>query len=921
MLFRKWTICSCVIFVCAISHSFAYEINNHADMSDTSAKRSSLADNSPSGKLFRLGLKPKDLDSDKQTFPLSAGLGPIPYCYGSERPVPWKVTTSAVPAQQQGNGVTQPNWLTVGGPQLTIAQMIRYGACFEDEEEPFARSLSHFYNPQSSGSGAPLGPNSLDWMLKRDAGTTKTGPNHFTYMDARDYFHYALTSNTSTASADFNDSNRRRLWGQTFQALGHIVHHLQDMASPQHVRSDYHCNSERDCNDAWGQLLGLYRPSGYETHFERQVSLIRSLAASASVPILFGLPREFWNVNTDNNLATTNPSRVMNANEGLAAYTATNFTSAAKDFRGLVTAQLQSVQPASGLPFPVPSGQFNDVSITDLYPPQQAAVSQAIVANLCNGNANNCKMRFMGTQTDPAARTSSVSIFAQTLLRPASVYSGAGLFQQNYFTYNDAAIKLIPRAVEYSAGLINYFFRGEMEISLPEEGVYGVVDHAVEKSKGADGFRFIKMKVKNTTAALATARGSLPQDMTNGEFRAVAKFRRNTCYTANLSGQIGTVGTGASAVTNLPLNCRSTVDEIVVSDPEPIVKSLAADGVAVAMGFDFPRPIPIEATDLYFQLVFKGKLGEEEGAVAVTPKDVGEPSFIGFMDATDYRLCAASWVANPDPYALLGCADWNPDAGAAPITEAMTSGAGGRYNAAVTPEYGRWLGTSTDNNIVVARLPAAGFSGGNFVRMAVITEANLSYLPLRHGAGSHSQLPTIKGLRDGPFPVNDADYWRWDSQVALTQVQADDNSPVPDTVPPSSIPTYWQPRGVVLAAMRDRGEDGKNDLPAPVIYRGEPLWGGDPATYMANLPPQASNVTVLSKTYYPAITASPVPLDRIAFARGAINRVPATYESIVTQLTAANAGIGFQATPLWVYFIPNGYAWRHTMSQRALKLD
>lgn len=37
---------------------------------------------------------------------------------------------------------------------------------------------------------------------------------------------------------------------------------------------------------------------------------------------------------------------------------------------------------------------------------------------------------------------------------------------------------LAPRAVAYSAGLIDYFFRGRMEIAPPDDDVYAILDHA-----------------------------------------------------------------------------------------------------------------------------------------------------------------------------------------------------------------------------------------------------------------------------------------------------------------------------------------------------------------------------------------------------------------------------------------------------------
>ena len=506
-----------VSFVLAFSmfiDANAYEINNHADMTEIAALKSSLTtSNGANGKLFRLGLRPFAIDRTEQTFPLDTNLPAIPYCFGSYLPGSTaRQYDQAVAAGQtvtQDPGTKQPTWGANGTEtKLTIADFFRYGACFEDSEAPQIRPLAHFYNPQDSGAGGsegviPTGPSSLDWMLKRNVSPGilgKAGVNHYTWEDARNAFYYALTGRNLSDNFPvfFPDVRREAAWGRTFQALGHVMHHLQDMGSPQHTRNDSHCNEPGIC-----AALGAFRPSGYEFYFDTQFQLIRSLAATATTPVLFGLPREFWNINTSNELITTNPTRPMSPNEGMAAYTSTNFTSAGKDFRGFsLNTGSPQILPASGLAFPRPSGQWNDVSVTELFPPENLP---AVSSVLCSGNLGNCKMRFMGTEQNPAARTSATSVFSQVLLRPQSAYSGDGAFQQNYYTYSDAVTKLVPKAVEYSAGLINYFFRGEMEISLPEEGVYGIVDHAVTNVKG-DGFKLIKMKVKNTTADYLVAR-------------------------------------------------------------------------------------------------------------------------------------------------------------------------------------------------------------------------------------------------------------------------------------------------------------------------------------------------------------------------------------------------------------------------------
>ena len=54
-------------------------------------------------------------------------------------------------------------------------------------------------------------------------------------------------------------------------------------------------------------------------------------------------------------------------------------------------------------------------------------------------------------------------------------------------TYDAMAGLLIPRAVAYSAGLLNYFCRGQMAISLPHEGVYSIIDQAQQYGEAQAG--------------------------------------------------------------------------------------------------------------------------------------------------------------------------------------------------------------------------------------------------------------------------------------------------------------------------------------------------------------------------------------------------------------------------------------------------
>ncbi len=252
----------------------AYEIPNHADMSQAARELSVFKDGVSSDKLFKLGLRKLPLGDTRQSFPLASGLPQIPVCFGVSRDA-----SGAMVA----NSNTQPPWnADAGRTQLSIVNLLRYGACYEDNEGALLltnqRPIAHFYDPQKGGSGITTGPSSPDWMLA-NASTVTSSTNHYGWADARGAFYRALTYHDAGlgVSATENDLARKGGWADTFQSIGHIIHHLQDMAQPQHVRSDDHCDADR-CLAAGG----IYKPSGYEKHLlNNRLEFVQTLAAHA----------------------------------------------------------------------------------------------------------------------------------------------------------------------------------------------------------------------------------------------------------------------------------------------------------------------------------------------------------------------------------------------------------------------------------------------------------------------------------------------------------------------------------------------------------------------------------------------------------------------------------------------------------------
>jgi hypothetical protein len=467
--------------------------------------------------------------------------------------------------------------------------------------------------------GTALSIASPDWALE-DRGDYP-GPGiaeqQFSFKDARSYQYQALT--------DTSESQRRKYFGLMFQSLGHVMHHLQDMAQPQHVRNDPHC--DRDACWAAAALTGepiLHSPSLYEkyTNLDKANDPVNQIRrnlpylGAGSAPIFpgnettaasLGLPRHFWR--------TTSPGSDLTTGKGIAEYANRNFFSAGTIYRydsprlpeitqPDETADIRELLPGTTLRGTV---SFYRSAITD-------AVSES------------------GPTWNP--RAASHSIFDRDLRQYISSTEEPRLFLAlNRFTFDAAHQFLIPRAVSYSAGLVNYFFRGRFEIERPDDGIYAAVDHTVEKDPNIHGFRIIRLKLRNLTPGGFGPDGqpvveTIPEGAA-GTLVAVVKFYRNNCYRSDLSGEYGSPGIDWRA-------CRASSESIVVSNPQPVPTGI--NQRATPMTFEFPNPLPINATDLRLQIVYRGSLGEELDAVAVATRDIAEPTYVYQYSTWDQYL-------------------------------------------------------------------------------------------------------------------------------------------------------------------------------------------------------------------------------------------------------------------------------------------
>jgi hypothetical protein len=392
---------------------------------------------------------------------------------------------------------TFPNYQ--GSPR-TIVQLFRAGSRFEDGFHCLdSRPRNHFYDPlyrRGLQWGWVSGERSPDWALedtKEYSGGLLSSQQDYSLRDARDYLYKALTS--------AREDERKRQFGLTFQTLGHVIHHLQDMAQPQHVRNDAHLDVP--CLNA---DLSFENPSLYErwTNANRGESFFTGLLTSgAYAAVAFPEARDFW----------YNGAVSPSGGSGLSEFTNTNFLSAGTNLHENPDGTI-GTDPRYRLPEwnhlvsdPVPllvllreegrclpSGEggggedncmaYDEAGICIEYgdgdPATQDPAPQP-TDPLC---ALQGDIVFYGTTVTDSYRGASadnprattLSLFDQDLeaydkkaeyvTEDGQVIPKKKVFTLNRFNFQAAYPHLIPKAVAYSAGLIDYFFRGRLDVEI-----------------------------------------------------------------------------------------------------------------------------------------------------------------------------------------------------------------------------------------------------------------------------------------------------------------------------------------------------------------------------------------------------------------------------------------------------------------------
>jgi hypothetical protein len=320
------------------------------------------------------------------------------------------------------------------GPHRSAREWVERGSRREDDFWPILRFRNHFFDPVRDRGlefATPCGFTvrghpSTDWGLGENGAVQA-----YSLPEARSRFHRALT-----ASAP---EERKHHLAAMFRTLGQVIHLIQDAGQPQHTRNDSHgpallCAGGDGEFEDYVEKLPLLSFEGYGTvRFEDDANRARS----------------FW---------TTPDGR------GLADYSNRGFVSAKTNF--------ERRHCEDGYGEPVPEEEYLYGGDRDLC--AELGVPPILDAD---GNPLPCHMVFVRNTVvdryDPARTAVNAFAAATSIVDVDSRVLGDGsaeacptsrLYAVNEITFDAAQKLLIPRAVGYSAGMLDYFFRGELAV-------------------------------------------------------------------------------------------------------------------------------------------------------------------------------------------------------------------------------------------------------------------------------------------------------------------------------------------------------------------------------------------------------------------------------------------------------------------------
>jgi len=379
-----------------------------------------------------------------------------------------------------------------------ISDWLKEGAFQEDE--PDCRASNHFHNPLRTWtashmtdrpwlidfccSGGEYPPENITANVTWATGYTAPGPdgekvgtgNLYDWDHARQYYYTYLSGKDLEGSpVAVTDAAREGYFAKSLTALGQVLHLLQDMAVPAHVRNDF--RSHLDFSGILQEsFTGPSDKRWYNERFEHFVKQhIDELLADISGgdlddPIL----TKFWDAdaydpNAPDPTVSLNPGSI-----GLAEFTNINFAS-----KNTVFTEDYPQDHEHYHPYPRRASTNLDALLDRNLMPKTVEAEDGVVDTGL----------WLSKTTDGLTIEHFLKpTYFTLLLESLPEYEERLLFKT--FIIDDACARnyaelLVPRAIGYSAGLLDYFFRGRIDVQKDENGSGYIISN--ESDEEMDG--------------------------------------------------------------------------------------------------------------------------------------------------------------------------------------------------------------------------------------------------------------------------------------------------------------------------------------------------------------------------------------------------------------------------------------------------
>ncbi len=475
------------------------------------------------------------------------------------------------------------------------------------------------------------------------------------------------------------------------------MHLVQDASVPSHARNDIHVLF---AIEGWVESLRNDETGGGQTYFNNLLLRPITYDSSILIPSKNTLDRNLApiariidsDIYMDSNPDSTAPTTAI----GLGEYSNANFLSEDTPFKKYPYPNWESVR-------------IEDRSISDPRNPSSTMLRQYYIKIKDgetgakqdidkDGKVDHYRLATVGFLKDYALQ------YFPSLDENLRAFERPNLDAN---VYRDYASLLIHRAVGYSAGLLNYFFRGDIKLGYETSGTpgYVIINNTGEKMEG--DFVIFYDRAGDERVPLWVGRGTLEAtigDKTNTfDFNHPNNAKEPGKYIVVFKGKMGNEDGAVAGYVLQRLLEITPPDQFVYSmvdanQSDPYFTSIKAkvrnaspsealqNGVIQAVAkykmdvdepnfsysvsapisisslssttpqeftFNFSNnPIPVDVTDLYLQVVFKGIIGNEDGAVAVGFKDISEPTPIDIFNDMD-RICLnRNWYVAGSPEAI-----------------------------------------------------------------------------------------------------------------------------------------------------------------------------------------------------------------------------------------------------------------------------